>query len=123
MKIAKRNPMRFYADYNLASDELTKRLQQDIMPAFNCDGNLQLLMIVTPAKNSTVYAPIKRYCDTVAGIASQCIYKQNIRYKGKDSGFASNVLMKINSKLGGINVTLREMPAFVKTGTVCSPSD
>src|SRR5438876_352330 len=89
---------------NWTIDEVTRRLQTEIMPAFNRRGNIELLVIVTPARTSVVYAPIKRYCDTVAGIASQCVVKFNVRRKSQDRGFAFNMLMKINSKLGGINV-------------------
>jgi hypothetical protein len=122
MQISQRDPMRQYADTNWTADEVTKRLQTEIMPAFNRHGNIELLVIITPARTSVVYAPIKRYCDTVAGIASQCVVKSNVRRKSQDRGFAFNMLMKINSKLGGINVTLREMPEMVKGGTVCSAS-
>ena len=121
MQISQRDPMKQYVDTNWTADEIARRLQMEIMPAFNRRGNIELLIIVTPAKTSVVYAPIKRYCDTVAGIASQCVVKFNVRRKSQDRGFAFNMLMKINSKLGGINVTLRDMPAMVKGGTVCSP--
>lgn len=122
VQIAQREPLKQHADMNWSPDELTRRLQQDIMPAFNRRGNIELLLVITPSKSSIVYAPIKRYCDTVAGIASQCIVKFNIKRKSQDQGFVFNMLMKINSKLGGINVTLREMPPVIKIGTVHSPS-
>src|SRR5271169_2299410 len=120
VRISQREPMRQYADINWQADEITRRLQQEIMPAFNRGGKIELLLVITPSKSSLVYAPIKRFCDSVAGIASQCIVKFNIKRKSQDRGFAFNMLMKINSKLGGINVTLREMPQFVKSGTVYS---
>lgn len=120
VQITQREPLKQYADMNWSPDELTKRLQQDIMPGYNRRGNIELLLVITPSKTSLVYAPIKRYCDSVAGIASQCIVKFNIKRKSQDRGFAFNMLMKINSKLGGINVTLREMPQIVKSGTVYS---
>ena len=122
MHISQRNPMKQYVDANWTADEVTRRLETEIMPAFNRRGNIELLVIVTPARTSVVYVPIKRYCDTVAGIASQCVVKFNVRRKSQDRGFVFNMLMKINSKLGGINVTLQEMPAMVKGGTVCSLS-
>ena len=122
MQISQRNPMKQYVDTNWTTDEVARRLQTEIMPAFNRRGHIDLLVTVTPSRASIVYAPIKRYCDTVAGIASQCVVKFNVRRKSQDRGFAFNMLMKINSKLGGINVTLREMPPIVRSGTVWSPS-
>lgn len=121
MTIVNRDPMKQFADMNWTGDEIIRRLQQDIMPAFQRRGKIELLMVVSPAKTSQMYVPVKRYCDTVAGIASQCINKFNVRRKAQDRGFAFNMLMKINSKLGGINVSLREMPAALKNGTVISP--
>jgi eukaryotic translation initiation factor 2C len=118
VQITQRDPMKRYADINWSPDELTRRLQQEIMPSFNQHSPIELLLFVTPSRTSIVYSPIKRYCDTVAGIASQCLVKFNVKRKSQDRGFAFNMLMKINSKLGGVNVTLREMPQVVKTGTV-----
>jgi hypothetical protein len=118
MQIAQRDPIKQYADANWSPEEVIRRLQLDIMPGFSRRGKIELLVIVTPTKSSQVYIPIKRYCDTVAGIASQCVTKVNVRRKAHDKGFAFNMLMKINSKLGGVNVTLREMPHFVRSGTV-----
>ena len=64
MQISQRHPMKQYADTNWTADEITRHLQMEIMPAFNRRGNIELLIIVTPARTSVVYAPIKRYCDT-----------------------------------------------------------
>lgn len=124
MTIVNRDPMKQFADMNWSGDEIIRRLQQDIMPAFNRRGTIELLFVVSPAKSSQMYIPVKRYCDTVAGIASQCTNKFNVRRKAQDRSFAFNMLMKINSKLGGVNVSIREMPLALKTGTVImSPSE
>jgi hypothetical protein len=123
MTIVNREPMKQFADLNWTADEITRRLQQDIMPAFHRRGNIELLMVVSPAKTSQMYVPVKRYCDTVAGIASQVINKFNVRRKAQDRGFAFNMLMKINSKLGGVNVSLRDLPPALKNGTVNPPSE
>ena len=96
------------------------------MPAFQCRGNIDLLMVVSPAKTSQMYVYVKRYYDTVAGIASQCINKQNVKRMAQDRGFAFNILMKMNSKLGRINVSLRDFPPSLNNGTVrplCSVSN
>lgn len=120
MQITQHDPIKRYADANWGAEEITRRLRQEFMPAFGRQGKIELLIIVTPTKSSQAYVPVKRYCDTVAGIASQCVTKTNIRHKTRDKGFVFNMLMKINSKLGGVNVTLREMPLFLRSGTVYS---
>ena len=118
MTVVNRDPMKQFGDMNWSNDELIRRLQEDIMPAFQRSGNIDLLMVVSPAKTSQTYVPIKRYCDTVAGIASQCINKINVKRKAQDRGFAFHMLMKINSKLGGVNVSLKDLPQPLKNGTV-----
>ena len=118
MQFAQREPFKYLGNPNWDADEVTKRLRDEILPAMGRRGPIDLLMVITPAKNSEAYAPIKRYCDCVAGIASQCVAKFNVQRKNGDRGFASNMLMKINSKLGAINVSIKEMPQILRTGTV-----
>lgn len=122
MRFMQRDPLKQYADPGWSHDEIVKRLHGEHMPLFNRRAKIDLLVVVTPAKSSPQYAPIKRYCDTVAGIASQCVVKSNVRRKYQDRSFAFNLLMKINSKLGGVNVSLRDLPPMLKNGTVCPPS-
>lgn len=114
-------PLRRSGNPNWDADEVTRRLRDEVLPALG-RAPIDLLMVITPStaasKTSSVYAPIKRYCDCVAGIASQCVTLSNVESKHSNRAFAANLLMKINSKLGGINVSLREMPLALKTGTV-----
>lgn len=123
MRFMQRTPLRHHGDLGLSADQIAQRLHHEYMPFFNSrGGKINLLVVITPAKSCQQYAPIKRYCDTVAGIASQCVVKFNVRRKTQDRAFACNLLMKINAKLGGVNVSLRELPPMLKTGTVCPPS-
>jgi hypothetical protein len=117
MRFLMRDPTKIYADPNWDRDEIFKRLHKEYVPGYTRKGKLDLLLVVTPAKPSQQYTPVKRYCDCV-GIASQCVAKFNVKRKSGDKGFACNMLMKINSKLGGVNVTLRELPPWLRNGTV-----
>jgi len=119
MQFVKRDPYRCAGNINWDAEEIARRLQKEVLPAMG--QSLDLLMVIVPSKTSNIYVPVKRYCDCVAGIASQCLDLSKVQLKGTDRVFASNVLMKINSKLGGVNVSLREMPQTLKTGTVRYP--
>ncbi|XP_060847719.1 protein argonaute-2-like [Rhopalosiphum padi] len=64
---------------------------------------LQLLIIILPGK-TPVYAEVKRVGDNVLGIATQCIQARNV--KRPSIQVLSNLCLKINVKLGGINSIL-----------------
>lgn len=64
---------------------------------------LQLLLVVLPGK-TPVYAEVKRVGDTVLGIATQCVRMANVNTPSAQT--LSNLCLKINSKLGGINSIL-----------------
>lgn len=59
----------------------------------------QLLMIIVPDKNSFTYTRIKKSCDCRWGVPSQVLQAGHVT-KGNPQ-YVSNVLMKVNAKLGG----------------------
>lgn len=61
---------------------------------------LQLVVVVLPGK-TPVYAEVKRIGDTVLGIATQCVQCKNVNKTTPQT--LSNLCLKINVKLGGIN--------------------
>ena len=81
---------------------------------------IELLMFITPGNQSRwEYAPVKRYCDA-KGIVSQGITAENITKNSSDRRFALNILMKINAKLGGVNITLNSMPKVMERTVSCT---
>ncbi|XP_044465053.1 protein argonaute 16 isoform X3 [Mangifera indica] len=70
----------------------------------------QLILCVLPErKNSDIYGPWKRRCLSDFGIVTQCISPSRI-----NDQYLTNVLLKINSKLGGINSLLAiEHPSHI----------
>ncbi|EPS66954.1 hypothetical protein M569_07819, partial [Genlisea aurea] len=60
-----------------------------------------LLCVLPERRNSSIYGPWKKKCLIDVGIVSQCISPLRI-----DDQYLTNVLLKINSKLGGINSLL-----------------
>lgn len=64
---------------------------------------LQLVVVVLPGK-TPVYAEVKRVGDTVMGMATQCVQAKNVNKTSPQT--LSNLCLKINVKLGGINSIL-----------------
>ncbi|KAK7322500.1 hypothetical protein VNO77_25881 [Canavalia gladiata] len=65
----------------------------------NMPGLLQLLLCILPErKNCDIYGPWKRRNLIEEGVATQCIAPKKL-----DVQYITNVLLKINAKLGGVN--------------------
>jgi eukaryotic translation initiation factor 2C len=62
--------------------------------------SLQLILVVLPGK-TPVYAEVKRVGDTLTGLATQCVQSRNVVRATAQT--LSNLCLKINVKLGGIN--------------------
>ena len=63
--------------------------------------DLQFIFCVLPDTKKALYGEIKRVGDNVIGVVTQCI-QQKFVYQPKPQ-VCSNVAMKVNAKLGGIN--------------------
>ena len=63
---------------------------------------LQLIIVILPGR-TPVYAEVKRVGDTLLGIATQCIQSKNVNKPQNQIQTLSNLCLKINVKLGGIN--------------------
>ncbi|MGH0167140.1 UNVERIFIED_CONTAM: hypothetical protein FKN15_078021 [Acipenser sinensis] len=61
---------------------------------------LQLIVVILPGK-TPVYAEVKRVGDTLLGMATQCVQVKNVVKTSPQT--LSNLCLKINAKLGGIN--------------------
>eukprot|EP00094_Tigriopus_californicus_P002468 TCALIF_02385-PA protein Name:"Similar to Ago2 Protein argonaute-2 (Mus musculus)" AED:0.07 eAED:0.07 QI:0/0/0/0.5/1/1/2/0/1061 len=69
----------------------------------NTFHGLQLVVVVLPGK-TPVYAEVKRVGDTVLGMATQCVQAKNVNKTSPQT--LSNLCLKINVKLGGVNSIL-----------------
>ncbi|XP_055694608.1 protein argonaute-2-like isoform X3 [Lutzomyia longipalpis] len=69
----------------------------------NTFNALQLVVVILPGK-TPVYAEVKRVGDTVLGMATQCVQAKNVNKTSPQT--LSNLCLKINVKLGGINSIL-----------------
>ncbi|EUB58517.1 Protein argonaute-2 [Echinococcus granulosus] len=81
--------------------------QDQVEPMFrflkNQHVGLQLIVVVLPGK-TPVYAEVKRVGDIMFGLATQCVQSKNVNKTSPQT--LSNLCLKINVKLGGINSIL-----------------
>uniref|UniRef100_UPI00358DE5BC protein argonaute-2-like isoform X2 n=1 Tax=Myxine glutinosa TaxID=7769 RepID=UPI00358DE5BC len=61
---------------------------------------MQLIVVILPGK-TPVYAEVKRVGDTLLGMATQCVQVKNVMKTSPQT--LSNLCLKINVKLGGVN--------------------
>ncbi|CAI9271843.1 unnamed protein product [Lactuca saligna] len=103
----KRSPARVRVDKMF--EAIKKRLQGP--PYF-------ILCILPERKNSDIYGPWKRICLVDHGIVTQCIAPTRI-----NDQYVTNVLLKVNAKMGGINSLLsmefaNAIPLVSRTPTI-----
>ncbi|KAL3320560.1 argonaute 1 [Cichlidogyrus casuarinus] len=81
--------------------------QDQVEPMFrflkNTQPGLQLIIVILPGK-TPVYAEVKRVGDIMFGLATQCVQAKNVNKTTPQT--LSNLCLKINVKLGGINSIL-----------------
>ncbi|CAG8629736.1 19317_t:CDS:10, partial [Gigaspora margarita] len=83
----------------------------------------QLIVCILPNTGVPLYAEIKRVTDTVIGIASQCIQSRHMLQAKKQ--YCANVCLKINVKLGGMNVFISptQIPFITDRPTILMGAD
>ncbi|KAL2809793.1 Piwi domain-containing protein [Aspergillus granulosus] len=91
--------------------ELKEDVGEAIKRVYNATGvkfqkDPQLLVIIVPDKNSFTYSRIKKSCDCRWGVPSQVLQAAHVAKNNPQ--YISNVLMKVNAKLGG--TTARSIP-------------
>ncbi|KAL3529418.1 hypothetical protein ACH5RR_008740 [Cinchona calisaya] len=65
---------------------------------------LDLLIVILPDNNGSLYGDLKRICETDLGIVSQCCLTKHVFKLSKQ--YLANVALKINVKVGGRNTVL-----------------
>lgn len=66
--------------------------------------DLDLLLVILPDNNGSLYGDLKRICETDLGIVSQCCLTKHVFKMSKQ--YLANVSLKINVKVGGRNTVL-----------------
>ncbi|XP_042392893.1 protein argonaute 1B-like [Zingiber officinale] len=68
------------------------------------EKELDLLIVVLPDNNGSLYGDLKRICETDLGLVSQCCLTKHVFKMSKQ--YLANVALKINVKVGGRNTVL-----------------
>ncbi|EQB61131.1 protein argonaute-2 [Vairimorpha apis BRL 01] len=95
--------------------ELIKNVD-DIVRAVK-DKNIQLAIVVLKDKSSARYEEIKRKTETNTNSITQCLLEKNFMNLQKPP-FVGNLLLKINSKLGGENSILSKSANILNKPTL-----
>ncbi|KAE9586115.1 putative post-transcriptional gene silencing PAZ-Argonaute family [Lupinus albus] len=66
--------------------------------------DLDLLVVILPDNNGSLYGDLKRICETDLGVVSQCCLTKHVFKMSKQ--YLANVALKINVKVGGRNTVL-----------------
>ncbi|KAJ3089546.1 eukaryotic translation initiation factor 2C, 2 [Quaeritorhiza haematococci] len=83
----------------------------------------QLILCVLPNTGIPLYSEIKRVSDTVVGIPTQCVQFRHVSTAKRQ--YCSNVVLKMNVKMGGINtfVHFNELTAMQAEPTIVIGAD
>ncbi|KAF5318181.1 hypothetical protein D9619_012093 [Psilocybe cf. subviscida] len=69
-----------------------------------------LIVVILPFYGNEIWRAVKNFGDMKVGVATQCLKASNCT-RAKDQ-FWANVMLKINGKLGGVNMKLKANPVF-----------
>jgi Piwi domain len=103
-----RKPVVDYGNFNApqqavhaACETLYKRVEREK------GGPPEMLMFIIKGKSAIMYEHVKQFCDNVRGVQSQVMDSFNVQRKGSDRSYHANLLLKVNTKLGGTTVALQ----------------
>lgn len=85
------------------------------VPMSECRARkIQLIVVIMPWRNPTAYNKIKNVAEKQVGILTQCVKEQTMKRMSEQT--AENLLLKINTKLAGVNQSLHPetMPLALK---------
>ncbi|XP_065302386.1 protein argonaute-2-like isoform X1 [Dermacentor albipictus] len=105
-----------------AADTNRKPVRSVLLEEQRKQPNLEMIVIVL-AKNSN-YAEIKQVAETEIGLRTQCVMDNNV-VKKCNAALVTNLLQKINAKLGGTNNSLlsQEKPAIFQKPVIIIGAD
>ncbi|CAN8321108.1 unnamed protein product [Cochlearia groenlandica] len=85
-------------------EKTLKTLYHDAMAKLSQGKEIDLLIVILPDSNGSLYGDLKRICETELGIVSQCCLTKHVYKMSKQ--YLANVSLKINVKVGGRNTVL-----------------
>uniref|UniRef100_A0A1D1XWX4 Protein argonaute 1A n=1 Tax=Anthurium amnicola TaxID=1678845 RepID=A0A1D1XWX4_9ARAE len=89
-------------------EQVERALKNRYHEALNILGpqgkEFDLLIVILPDNNGSLYGDLKRICETDLGLVSQCCLTKHVFRMSKQ--YLANVALKINVKVGGRNTVL-----------------
>lgn len=85
-------------------EKVLKTRYHDAMTKLGQGKELDLLIVILPDNNGSLYGDLKRICETDLGLVSQCCLTKHVFRMSKQ--YLANVALKINVKVGGRNTVL-----------------
>ncbi|KAF8394362.1 hypothetical protein HHK36_020570 [Tetracentron sinense] len=100
------NPEPVIPIYPARPDQVEKALKHVYHSSMNKQKgkDLELLLVILPDNNGSLYGDLKRICETDLGLISQCCLTKHVFKISKQ--YLANVSLKINVKMGGRNTVL-----------------
>ncbi|KAK4357092.1 hypothetical protein RND71_022702 [Anisodus tanguticus] len=100
------NPEPIISIYMARPDQVEKALKHVYHSCVNKlkGKELELLLVILPDNNGSLYGDIKRICETDLGLITQCCLTKHVFKISKQ--YLANVSLKINVKMGGRNTVL-----------------
>lgn len=102
------NPEPVLPPYTARPDQVERVLKarfHEAMTKLQPQGKeLDLLIVILPDNNGSLYGDLKRICETDLGLVSQCCLHKHVYRMSKQ--YLANVALKINVKVGGRNTVL-----------------
>jgi eukaryotic translation initiation factor 2C len=105
-------PIMFIDDIKKCTEELWNKCTVNNQPP-------QLFVFVVNAKMTMHYNRVKKSADCRFGVVSQVM--QSMHVKKINAQYISNVLLKVNAKLGGFNFRANPNPTVTSTATKLDP--
>ncbi|XP_019099422.1 PREDICTED: protein argonaute 1 isoform X4 [Camelina sativa] len=107
-------------------EKVLKTRYHDATSKLSQGKEIDLLIVILPDNNGSLYGDLKRICETELGIVSQCCLTKHVFKMSKQ--YMANVALKINVKVGGRNTVLvdalsRRIPLVSDRPTVIFGAD
>ncbi|XP_058098156.1 protein argonaute 1A-like isoform X2 [Magnolia sinica] len=116
--------------YTARPDQVERALKarfHEAMTVLRPQGKeLDLLIVILPENNGSLYGDLKRICEIDLGVISQCCLAKHVFKMAKQ--YMANVSLKINVKVGGRNTVLvdalsRRIPLVSDRATIIFGAD
>ncbi|RDX47695.1 argonaute-like protein [Lentinus brumalis] len=102
IQVDEKEPIISYEDPSGSIADQLRALGRRCVQKNGRQGGPQLIVVVLPATAGDIYHAVKHFGDITQGVPTQCL--NSLKCTGARHQYYANVCLKINVKMGGINV-------------------